>query len=354
MYLSDELPTTTSYQKVLGRGCIIGGILFFMYFLIQQKPVNFIWKPVQVWYTPEQRIKRPTYINQDHAFCGPCPADKRFSTAWQLTDLVTLISPKTPFLLNIGAGTADGGIYDPTYPLLTNFTPLFSALLIDPSTNPSHFNAYPNRSNIHIIHDYIWSETIVENILQKYNISKYFTLLKVDIDSYECSLLQSILQSGYQPQIIHTEFNPIFAPPVIFIPIYNSTTKHDWKPPLWSNSGSFYGCSLSALSKLLLSFNYILVELDFWDVIYIKRDIVELIQVQVPLNDKVAYEYGFMSHSCFAYCRGNVKLYNEHIDGAIKSALNQSNFTEYMTNIIDLFAPVSKKTNLKHPYIISI
>ncbi|CAF0894337.1 unnamed protein product [Adineta steineri] len=195
------------------------------------------------------------------------------------------------------------------------------------------------------------NEDVLSEEADSKNNNKEVGGLFIDIDSYECSLLQSILQSGYQPQIIHTEFNPIFAPPVIFIPIYNSTTKHDWNPPLWSSSGPFYGCSLSALSKLLLSFNYTLVELDFWDVIYIKRDIVELIQVQVPLNDKVAYEYGFMSHSCFAYCRGNVKLYNEHIDGAIKTALNQSNFTKYMTNIIDLFAPGAKlflMSGMKH------
>jgi hypothetical protein len=73
------------------------------------------------------------------------------------------------------------------------------------------------------------------------NISKkHFTILKLDVDSYECSILEHILRANYRPQIIHSEFNPIYPPPVIFMPIYNSTTKNDWILPLWSNAGPFY------------------------------------------------------------------------------------------------------------------
>lgn len=346
--------TNISHRKIVGYGCIIGGLILFFYLFVQQRPATFISTSLQVWYKAEQRIKRPTYINRDHGFCGSCPDDKQLSNAWRLTDLVTFISPNISFLVNIGAGSTGGGQYDPTYPLLTAINSSFGALLIDPNTNPSLFNAYPKRTNIHIIHDFIWTESIVQNIFEKYNISKDFTILKIDIDSYECSLLESILHADYRPQLIHTEFNPIFPPPVIFMPIYNSTTKNDWKPSLWSNRGSFYGCSLSALSKLLKSFDYILVEVDFWDVIYIQRQLAQSIHIQVPANDDVAYQHGFVNHSCSPYCRENGKLFNNHIENAIKFALNQSNFTAYMTNVIDSFAPISMKNNLKHPYIITL
>jgi hypothetical protein len=329
-------------------------IVFLIYFLTQQQKVSIQSTSLQVWNTTEQRIKRPTYINRDHGFCGPCPEDKQLSNAWQLTDLVTLISPNIPFLVNIGAASTAGGQYDPTYPLLSAINSSFGALLIDPNTNPSLFNAYPNRTNIHIVHDFIWSESIVQNIFEKYNISKHFTILKVDIDSYECSLFENILHANYRPQIIHTEFNPIFPPPVIFMPIYNSTTKNDWRPSLWADSGPFYGCSLSALSKLLKSFDYILVEVDFWDVIYIQRELAQSTHIQVPANDDVAYQYGFLNHSCFPYCLGNVKLHNNGIESAIKFALNQSNLTAYMTNVMDSYAPISVKNHLKHPYIIAL
>ncbi|CAF1242572.1 unnamed protein product [Rotaria sordida] len=83
--------------------------------------------------------------------------------------------------------------------------------------NPSFFNTYPNRHNVHIIHDFIWSESILENIFE----------------------------------------NP------------------------------FNGCSLSPLSNLLKSFNYIHVEVDFWNIIYIQCQIVESIQIQIPANDDI-------------------------------------------------------------------
>ncbi|CAF1093138.1 unnamed protein product [Rotaria sordida] len=100
----------------------------------------------------------------------------------------------------------EGGQYNPPYPLLTVINSLFNALLIDSNINPSFFNTYPNRHNVHIIHDFI------------------------------CP---------------------------------------------------FNGYSLSPLSNLLKSFNYIHVEVDFWNIIYIQCQIVESIQIQIPANDDI-------------------------------------------------------------------
>ncbi|CAF1413173.1 unnamed protein product [Rotaria sordida] len=340
-------------SKILGIAIILGAIAFFIRLRTQEQLVGFQSKPLQVWYTAEQRFKRPFYINRDHGFCGPCPEDKQLSYAWRLVDIVAHISPKFPFIVNIGAASIEGGRYDPTYSLLSTTNLSFGALLIDPITHPSFFNAYPNRSNIQIRHDAVWPESVVKNIFEKYNISKNFTILKIDIDSYECSVIESILHGGFRPLVIHTEFNPIFPPPIIFMPIYNSTAKYDWKPPLWSTDGPFYGCSLSALSKLFRPFNYILLEIDFWDAIYIQYHIAQSARIQVPANDDIAYKSGFSAHTCLPYCRQNIKLYNKRIETAIRTASNLPNFTVYMTNIIDLFAPVSSKTNVRHPYIIT-
>ena len=92
------------------------------------------------------------------------------------------------------------------------------------------------------------------------------------------------------------------------MPIYNATTKNDWKPSLWAHNSPFYGCSLTALSKLLDIYDYVLVEVDFWDVIYIERRLITSKHIQVPVSDEVAYKYSFMDHSCFSYCRWNPKL----------------------------------------------
>ena len=356
--LSEQFPLGTNslrhrLKKLLQIILIGGGVILLHLFINQQR---IVWQntSLHIWYTAEQKIKRPPHINRDHGYCGLCPADKQLSTAWQLEDIITHLPSSDQFLVNIGAASVEGGIYDPTCSLLNASDSSFGALLIDPKANPAFFSAYPRRSNIRIVHDYIWSESIISGIFQKYNVSKNFTLLKIDVDSYECSLLDAILRADYRPQLIHTEFNPIFPPPVVFMPIYDPKTKLDWRPALWAHSGPFYGCSLSALSKVLRLYDYLLVEVDFWDVIYIQRELVQAGDMQVPANDMLAFEHGFASHSCSPYCRENPKLYNGHISSAIESGMNQSNFTAYMTNVIDQYAPISMRNKRRHPYIITI
>ena len=340
--------------KTLLHILLIGGAIICLYLFINPRRIIRQNTSLHIWYTAEQRVKQPPHINRDHGFCGACPADKQISTAWQLEDIVRLLPSSTPFLVNIGAASAAGGIYDPTFALLSASNSSFGALLIDPNSNPSLFSAYPRRSNIRIVNDYIWSESIISDIFEKYNVAKHFTLLKVDVDSYECSILDAILRAGYRPQLIHTEFNPIFPPPVVFMPIYDPKTKLDWSPALWANIGPFYGCSLSALSKVMRSYDYVLVEVDFWDVIYIQRELAGTSHIQVPRDDVVAYEQGFVNNLCSPYCQQNVKLYNSRISNAIKTSVKQSKFTVYMTSIIDEYEPRSVKSKNRHPYIITL
>ena len=345
---------SSKYLQIVGYFAIIIPIFIgLIYFFTEENRNLILQRKLHRWYSNEQRIRRPIYINQDHGFCGPCPPEKLGSNVWQLTDLINFIGPKTQFLVNIGAASVGGGQFDPTHPLLIT-SQSFGALLIDPHSNQSLFDAYPKRNNVLIEHDLVWSESVVERIFQKYNVTKNFALLKIDIDSYECAVLESILNAGYRPDLIHTEFNPIYPPPVYFRPIYDAKTKTDWQPPLWANSGPFYGCSLTALSRLLLKFDYILLQVEFWDVVYIRYSIAHSTSIQVPADDQIAYQSGFLQHSCYSYCKRNRKLYDEHIDRAIKMNLGQSNFTESMIKVMDSYVPNSIKTNLKHPYVIKI
>jgi hypothetical protein len=333
---------------------IVAGVLFSIYALLPRERSVRLPTDVPRWYTANERIRRPTYVNSDHGLCGSCPTDKHVSSAWQLTDLIAHIEPQRRFLVNIGAASTGGGRYDPTFPLLASLNSSFGALLIDPNSNPLLLNAYPKRNNIHIKNIYIWPESVVNDVFVDNRIEKQFAILKIDIDSYECSLVDAILRAGYLPDVIHMEFNPIFAPPVVFMPIYNATVKHDWKPALWLNLGPFYGCSLSALSKVLLPFDYVLLQVEFWDVIYVRHDIARARSLQVPASDEIAYANGFLDHSCLPYCRTNPKLYNERIKTGIETHSNRSNFTEALMLLLDLYTPTSSKTHVKHPYIIQL
>ena len=349
-------PHAVPSRRTALLGCsLVAGLVFFVYFLLQPSSVSLLSRPsLSVWSKANERIQQAAYTNADHAFCGPCPAEAQKSTAWQLINLLGLIRPKTAFLVNIGAASAGGGVYDPTHPVLIAPNSSFGALLIDPNSDPALFNAYPKRENVQIKHDYIWAESVVETIFQRYQVPKDFALLKIDIDSYECSVFEAILRAGYRPDVIHTEFNPIFPPPVLFQPLYQPETKLDWKPALWMNTGPFYGCSLTALSTIFSSFGYLLLQVEFWDVIYVREEVARSASLQVPVNDRLGYEVGFLSHNCLPYCRKNPKLYNQQIFQSIETNLNQSNFTAKMRALLDTFAPSSAKTQEKHPYLIKV
>jgi len=71
------------------------------------------------------------------------------------------------------------------------------------------------------------------------------------------------------------------------------------------------------------NFVSILVEVNVLDVIYIQHELPESAHIQVLANDDVAYQDNFVNHSCLPHCRMNAKLYNNHIENAIKFALNQ-------------------------------
>ena len=67
-------------------------VIFLMYFLMQKQKVLVTSQSLHVWYTPEGKIPRPLHFNRDHGFCSYCPYGKQVSRAWQLIDIVTLLS----------------------------------------------------------------------------------------------------------------------------------------------------------------------------------------------------------------------------------------------------------------------
>lgn len=324
---------------------IFFGLVCSIYFFFDRNLTIVTSKSIPTWSNSHERISRPSFVNEDHGFCGPCPKDKQISTVWQLKDLVDLIQPSTPFLLNIGAAAAFGGRFDPTFSLLWNTS--FSALLVDPNSDPKLFDAYPKRENIRIRHDYIWPETIVEEIFRRNQISTNFGVLKLDIDSYECSVFQTIFDAGYRPDLIHTEFNPIFPPPIVFSPIYEAETKHDWRPALWAHNGVFYGCSLTALTKIMSKYSYVLLQVEFWDVVFIQEHLARDKSIQIPADEQIAYADGFLGHSCFPYCENNPKLHNNKIDEIVQ---NLSRKFDNLKAFLDAVAPKSIKTGRSHPY----
>lgn len=96
-------------------------------------------------------------------------------------------------------------------------------------------------------------------------------LLKIDIDSFDCVVVDTLLnRDGFRPKVLVMEVNVKFPPEILF-----ALAKIDSKISFDSEKrGHFYGCSLAYQLRALLSpAGYRLVTLDFNNAAYVRRDL---------------------------------------------------------------------------------
>ena len=94
-------------------------------------------------------------------------------------------------------------------------------------------------------------------------ITKDFTLLNLDIDSYDLSLVRSLIGGGYSPLVISLEINEIFPPNILFEVYYSEDV-------FW-NGDRFFGCSVGQATKVLNNLGYILVEIEYNNAFFIHK-----------------------------------------------------------------------------------
>ena len=114
------------------------------------------------------------------------------------------------------------------------------------------------------------SEPIVVDVFRSKQIPLHFDILKMDIDSNDCSLIHTILSAGYRPSIIQAEYNILFPPPLSYIYNYSGhfSNIRGVKFPQQVNQ-----CSLQYMSDMMSSHGYILLQVLFWDAWYISEDV---------------------------------------------------------------------------------
>lgn len=91
-----------------------------------------------------------------------------------------------------------------------------------------------------------------------------FTILNLDIDSYDYFVIKNILDSGFKPIIISMEINEKIPPPIHFA--VNFASEHIWA------GDHFYGCSLTAAVNVIKPNGYILESLQYNNAIFIRSD----------------------------------------------------------------------------------
>ena len=300
------------------------------------------------------------------------PLDAKMrSTSWQLDEIVETINTTSPrilhgrnFVLNFGAGCSHGGRADPTYRLLKQYSNV-QGLLIDLQTNPKLFDAYPVRNGVRIQRGFEIKITSIVNLLASENVPKRLLILKIDIDSWECSLLEHLILNGYSSVVIHIEYNVAIPLPFRF---QGNATEfesdiYNWRhgSTVFDGSSIFYGCSLSSIADILVPRGYRLLEIDGWDATFVHRHVVQTFE-PIPNSLSTSINAGFYRRfnlypDCF---RKNKMLFHEGIHAlgaAFHAQLINNNVTAQVeiknqfSSIVKSLAPQRQTDKASLPFI---
>ncbi|KAL0482116.1 phytochrome B [Acrasis kona] len=187
------------------------------------------------------------------------------STAYFLEEILKYLSKRGLKLDNKICTIHGGNVGAPIYEFLDK-----------PNIGGVAVEFYPNlyedltgrvkRKNLNIMQAVVTPHNVI-NIMDQNDLPYDMDLFKVDIDSYECTILEAMLSSGkYRPKVIFSEHAEFVPPPLRFsISYYEYTTQF--------KNDNFCGCSLQMHVDLLLQYGYRLVHVDWNDVFFVRDDI---------------------------------------------------------------------------------
>lgn len=148
------------------------------------------------------------------------------------------IDPTIPYVVDIGAGFYGHGTLSNTEHLLDKG---WKGLFID---------AKPALEQKHIKKYFVTPYNIVQ-IFQENNVPGVFALLSIDIDSFDLDVMVSILEKGYVPLVICTEYNGCLPP--------DQSLKLAYEEGYTWDETTKYGYSFAAGQKFAEKYGYRIV-----------------------------------------------------------------------------------------------
>lgn len=118
-------------------------------------------------------------------------------------------------------------------------------------------------------------------------------MLMVDMDSYDYEVTEAILSAGFRPKLITAEIGMVAFPPPIHIHVQYSST-YEWVEgkDRHPDQQMLIGASLSAYSDLLRPLGYTLLNVDFYNVLYVQTEYIGLFG-DIPTDDLSAWHIGW-------------------------------------------------------------
>lgn len=197
-----------------------------------------------------------------------------------LTKLISSLNLENGFVVDIAA--SDGVTQSCTLGFFQN--PNWSGLAVE--MDPIKFSklafVYADFSNTKLARCRVIPSNI-SSLLRGFEVPSDFTLLNLDIDSYDLYVIDEMLKSGFRPKIISMEINEKIPPPLFFTVDYDEA--HYWQ------GDHFFGCSLTAAAEIVKPYGYILESLQYNNAMFIRSDIGK--DVVVDLDVESAYNVGY-------------------------------------------------------------
>lgn len=122
----------------------------------------------------------------------------------------------------------------------------------------------------------------IASLLEAFEINLNFTILNLDIDSYDLGVIQAMLNHGYFPEIISMEINEKIPPGVYFSVDFSE--EHFWQ------GDHFYGCSIDAAAMHIKPFGYSLVSVQYNNAFFVRNSVAD--NIFKDLTPTEAWESG--------------------------------------------------------------
>ena len=116
-------------------------------------------------------------------------------------------------------------------------------------------------------------------------------ILKIDIDCYDYDVAAAIFKAGFRPKVFAAEVSISFPPPIHMHVRYHPAYK--WKLISTRPKGQqiLAGASVSAYSDLLRPLGYTLVNVDYYNVMFVRTKYIHLFG-DIPTDDMSAWRAG--------------------------------------------------------------
>ena len=211
--------------------------------------------------------------------------DSSFANEYlHIKDIVSKLNITNGFVVDMAA--SDGVSQSCTLEFFKDSTWSGLALEMDPDKFAKPSFLYANFPNAKLARGRITPHNAVSTLLG-FEVPNDFSLLNLDIDSYDLYVINEILKGGFRPKIISMEINEKIPSSVFFTVDYDE--KHYWK------GDHFYGCSIRAASETIKPFGYILESLQYNNAMFIRSDLAS--QLFDDTSVEIAYESGYKNKS---------------------------------------------------------